>query len=183
MSIVITGRPISATVANFRQIDWREGGLSFRLLFSPGVVENAPQTAMGNINVIEGTANDVESRPGTAFPTLSFIPVGDALERIEDILSSLVNAVALVGGRSQRRGNLGYPNIPIVGSPCALRMAFSSSHPDQTMPITQRMNMPISANVRQLSRKYLPGFLIVSTKTKSGFWQWPSRPTVPRSAC
>lgn len=119
MSIVITGRPISATVANFRQIDWREGGLSFRLLFSPGVVENAPQTAMGNINVIEGTANDVESRPGTAFPTLSFIPVGDALERIEDILSSLANAVALVRGRSRRRGNLGYPDLCHGASLCA----------------------------------------------------------------
>lgn len=115
MSIVIAGRPIAATVANFRQIDWREGGLSFRLLFSPGVIENAPQTVMGSIDVIDGTANDVESRLGKAFPTLSFLPVGDALERIEDILSSLANAVALVGSLAVISGVLVLAGAMSVG--------------------------------------------------------------------
>jgi putative ABC transport system permease protein len=115
MSIVIAGRPIAVTVANFRQIDWRQGGLSFRLLFSPGVVENAPQTVMGSIDVIDGTAPDVENRLSKAFPTLSFLRVGDALVRIEDILSSLANAVALVGSLAVISGILVLAGALTVG--------------------------------------------------------------------
>lgn len=115
MSIIVAGRPIEVTVANFREIDWREGGLSFRLLFSPGVIENAPQTFMGSIDVTDGAAAGVESRLSKAFPTLSFLPVGDALERIEAILLSLANAVALVGSLAVISGVLVLAGAIAVG--------------------------------------------------------------------
>lgn len=115
MTIVVAGRPIAVTIANFRDIDWREGGLSFRILFSPGVIENAPQTVMGSIDVTDGAAPGVESRLSKAFPTLSFLPVGDALERIEAILSSLANAVALVGSLAVISGVLVLAGAMAVG--------------------------------------------------------------------
>lgn len=115
LTIAIAGRPITVTVANFRDIDWREGGLSFRLLLSPGVIENAPQTVMGSVDVIDGAAAGVESRLSKAFPTLSFLPVGDALERIEAILSSLANAVALVGSLAVLSGVLVLAGAMAVG--------------------------------------------------------------------
>lgn len=115
MRIVVAGRPIEVTVANFRDIDWREGGLSFRLLFSPGVIENAPQTVMGGIDVVDGAAQGVEARLSQAFPTLNFLPVGDALERIEAILSSLANAVALVGSLAVVSGVLVLAGAMAVG--------------------------------------------------------------------
>ncbi|WIJ25916.1 ABC transporter permease [Devosia sp. RR2S18] len=115
LSIVIAGRPIDVTIANFREIDWREGGLNFRLLFSPGIIETAPQTVMGSINVIDGAAPDVESRLSNAFPTLSFLPVGDALARIQAILSSLANAVALVGSLAVISGILVLAGAMTVG--------------------------------------------------------------------
>ncbi|MEQ8599822.1 MAG: FtsX-like permease family protein [Devosia sp.] len=115
MRISIAGRPIDVTIANFRTIDWREGGLSFRLLFSPGVVEAAPQTLMGSIEVVDGAAAGVETRLGRAFPTLSFLPVGEALKQIEDILSSLANAVALVGSLAVLSGVLVLAGAMTVG--------------------------------------------------------------------
>lgn len=115
MSIAIAGRPLNVTIANFREIDWREGGLNFRLLVSPGVIENAPQTVMGSIDVVDGAAAAVESRLSKAFPALSFLPVGDALERIEDILSSLANAVALVGSLAVVSGILVLAGAMTVG--------------------------------------------------------------------
>ncbi|MDV3253054.1 FtsX-like permease family protein [Devosia sp. BK] len=115
IGIVVAGRPIAVTVANFREIDWREGGLNFRLLFSPGVIENAPQTVMGSIDVLDGAAPEVESRLSKAFPTLNFLPVGDALERIEAILSSLANAVALVGSLAVVSGVLVLAGAMAVG--------------------------------------------------------------------
>jgi putative ABC transport system permease protein len=115
MRIGIAGRPIEVTIANFRIIDWREGGLSFRLLFSPGVIEAAPQTLMGSIAVVDGAAPDVETRLGQAFPTLTFLPVGEALKQIEDILSSLANAVALVGSLAVISGVLVLAGAMTVG--------------------------------------------------------------------
>ena len=115
MRISIAGRPIKVTIANFRTIDWREGGLNFRLLFSPGVVEAAPQTLMGSIEVVDGAAAGVETRLGRAFPTLSFLPVGEALKQIEDILSSLANAVALVGSLAVLSGVLVLAGAMTVG--------------------------------------------------------------------
>ncbi|ODT71444.1 MAG: hypothetical protein ABS75_09295 [Pelagibacterium sp. SCN 63-23] len=115
MRIGIAGRPIEATIANFRSIDWREGGPSFRLLLSPGVAEAAPQTLMGSIATVDGAAPEVETRLGRAFPTLTFLPVGDALERIETILSSLANAVALVGSLAVVSGVLVLAGAMTVG--------------------------------------------------------------------
>lgn len=115
MSIAVAGRPIEVTIASFRDIDWREGGLNFRLLFSPGVIENAPQTVMGSIDVTDGAAPGVESRLSKAFPTLNYLPVGDVLQRIAGILSSLANAVALVGSLAVISGILVLAGAMAVG--------------------------------------------------------------------
>jgi putative ABC transport system permease protein len=97
MEISVLGRPIAVTIANFRDIDWRDGGLNFRLLFSPGLIESAPQTFMGGLKVADGADAVIEHKLVNQFPALTFLPVGDALERISAILASLGNAVALVG--------------------------------------------------------------------------------------
>lgn len=115
LSIVIAGRPIAVSIANFREIDWREGGLAFRLLFSPGMIEGAPQTVMGSIDVADGAVAGVESRLSAAFPALAFLPVQDALQRIEAILSSLANAVALVGSLAVVSGVLVLAGAMTVG--------------------------------------------------------------------
>ncbi|SMQ65097.1 putative ABC transport system permease protein [Devosia lucknowensis] len=115
MRIAVAGRAIDVTVANFRDIDWREGGVNFRLLFSPGMVESAPQTVMGAIDVVDGAAPGVEGRLSQAFPTLSFLPVGYAIARVEEILSSLANAVALVGSLAVVSGVLVLAGAMAVG--------------------------------------------------------------------
>ena len=115
ITIGVAGRPLKATIASFRAIDWREGGLSFRLLLSPGIIESAPQTVMGSIDVVDGAAPAVESRLSAAFPTLTFLPVGEALERIAGILSSLANAVALVGSLAVVSGMLVLAGAMTVG--------------------------------------------------------------------
>jgi putative ABC transport system permease protein len=97
MVVSVLGRPITARIASFREIDWRSANLSFRILFSPGLIEKAPQSFMGSIKAQKGTDAAIESALGQQFPTLNFLPVGDALNRVADILASLANAVALVG--------------------------------------------------------------------------------------
>jgi putative ABC transport system permease protein len=115
MSFTIAGRPLEATIASFREIDFRDGMFNFSILFSPGLIENAPQTVMGTMEVAEGAAAAVENRLGSAFPTLAILPVGDALERIAGILASLANAVALVGSLAVVSGILVLAGAMTVG--------------------------------------------------------------------
>lgn len=115
LTIGIAGRPISATIASFRDIDWRKNGLSFRILFSPGVIQGAPQTFMGSIKARKGAEGDVESVLSRTFPALTFLPVGDAIARISAILSSLANAVALVGSLAVVSGVLVLAGAMTVG--------------------------------------------------------------------
>lgn len=115
ITIGIAGRPITARIASFRDIDWREGGLSFRILFSPGVIEGAPQSYMGSISVADGTEASVETALSRSFPALTYLPVGDALARISSILSSLANAVALVGSLAVVSGVLVLAGAMTVG--------------------------------------------------------------------
>jgi len=98
IEIALFGRPITATIASFRDFSWREGNMNFMIVFSPGLIESAPANYLATINVTPGTAQDVERGLARQFPELNFIPVGEAIERAGGIIQSLANAVALVGG-------------------------------------------------------------------------------------
>ncbi|MDR3475000.1 MAG: FtsX-like permease family protein [Devosia sp.] len=98
MEIVISGRPIAVTVANIRRVDWQNASLSFEILFSPGLIEAAPATAMGSLKVVPGGETAVQGALVRDFPTLGFIPVGDVLAQISSIIGALANAVTIVGG-------------------------------------------------------------------------------------
>ncbi len=115
LTMTIAGRPLTATISSFREIDWRENGLSFRILFSPGVIEGAPQSFMGSITVHNGAESAVETELSSTFPALTFLPIGDALVRISAILSSLANAVALVGSLAVASGVLVLAGAMSVG--------------------------------------------------------------------
>jgi putative ABC transport system permease protein len=115
LTLAIAGRPVTATIASFREIDWRKNGLSFRILFSPGIIEQAPQTYMGSIKALKGAEADVETALSKTFPALTFLPVGDAIARISAILESLANAVALVGSLAVVSGVLVLAGAMTVG--------------------------------------------------------------------
>lgn len=98
MDISISGRPIAVTIASFRDIDVSRPGLSFPIIFSPGLIEGAPATLIGTIRAAPGASAAVEHTLAERFPDLIFIPVGDVLERIAGLFSNLANAVSIVGG-------------------------------------------------------------------------------------
>jgi len=98
VTIAISGRPIEATIANIRRVDWQNASLSFDILFSPGVIEAAPATNMGSLKTGPGDVAGVEALLVKNFPTLGFIPVSDVLTQISAVVGALANAVGIVGG-------------------------------------------------------------------------------------
>lgn len=97
LEITISGRPITVEIASFRDIDVSQPGLSFPIVFSPGMIEGAPATLIGTVKASPGAEHQVESLLIEAFPELTFVPVGDVLQRIAALLSNLADAVSIVG--------------------------------------------------------------------------------------
>jgi len=97
MEIAISGRPITVTVANIRHVDWQNASISFEILFSPGLIEAAPGTSMGALKTRPTDADAVQAELVKNFPTLGFIPVGDVLAQIANVVGALANAVTIVG--------------------------------------------------------------------------------------
>lgn len=98
MTMTISGRPIKFKIASFRHIDWHSAAVSFEILASPGVIQSAPATVIGTLKTPPAHEQQVQETLVTTFPTLAFIPVSAALSAIANVIGSLANAVALVGG-------------------------------------------------------------------------------------
>lgn len=106
ISIAIAGRPVEMTIASFRRIDERGPEFSFRILVSPGLIEAAPQSFFGSLKAQPGRAAEVEAALVERLPGVSFVPVGEALVRVQALFDGLVDAIALVSGTAVVAGVL-----------------------------------------------------------------------------
>ena len=60
------GRNVEAEIASLRVIDWTGLGLNFVLIFSPGLLEAAPQIHIATVKIV----------PGPGSPTLADVDGG-----------------------------------------------------------------------------------------------------------
>ncbi|MBB3764997.1 ABC transporter permease [Sphingomicrobium lutaoense] len=96
MTVSILGRPLTAEIASFREIDWRSYGFNFALIFSPGSLDDAPYTLMSTVSAPPGTdLVAFEREVVEAFPQVSAIKVADIVSEFRAILLSLDAAVRI----------------------------------------------------------------------------------------
>lgn len=98
ITFIIYGEELTATIASFRDFEWRGGGINFGLVLSPGAIEQFPTSYLGMLKAAEGQDEALQKLLVERFPEFIFVPVGEAIAVIQDILATLTNAVALVGG-------------------------------------------------------------------------------------
>ena len=94
LTISIVGRPVTATIASLRTIDWRSFGFNFAIIFAPGSLEEVPHTQMATVT----PGADADTRPFerklvNALPQVSAIRVGDIVAEVRSILVSLDAAI------------------------------------------------------------------------------------------
>ena len=106
LEVTIAGRPITATIASFRHVDARRAGADFPVVFSPGLIEQAPATFIATMKVKPGSESTAERELARAFPDVAIAPVGEALDLVAQLVGSLANAVATVGGVAVASGML-----------------------------------------------------------------------------
>ncbi len=106
IELSILGRPFLAEIASFRQIDVRGPAFAFSVVLSPGLIESAPASFTATMKTVPEAEAAVSGELARGYPTLQFLPVSDALNRLAEVLGSVANAVAVVGGFAVLSGML-----------------------------------------------------------------------------
>ncbi len=106
ITVNVLGRPITAKIANFRAIDWRTLRVNFVMVFSPGVIEHAPQTHIAAIRLDPKYENAVENAVAAKFANISAVRVRDVLKAVSDLMSRIAGAVQLTAAVTILAGTL-----------------------------------------------------------------------------
>ncbi len=95
VTVNVLGRPITATVANFRKIDWQTMGINFVMVFSPNSFRGAPYMALATAAFPTdypardtALARDVAQR----YPAITTVRVRDVLDAVNRFVGKLGTA-------------------------------------------------------------------------------------------
>jgi putative ABC transport system permease protein len=116
LAVNVLGRTFLARIANLREVDWSRLGINFVMVFSPGALNQAPQTAMAALRVPPDQEDALERAVTDRFANVSAIRVKEALDSVDHILSGVVRAVQAVAGVTLLAGLL-----VLAGTAAALR--------------------------------------------------------------
>ncbi len=95
----ISGRNITAQVANIRELDVRNIRTAFVFVFRPGSLENAPQSFAANVlkrmpaNERQKLQRDVIDK----FPNVQIIDVAEIIKVVQNLIENFVLAISFVG--------------------------------------------------------------------------------------
>ena len=104
LTINILGRNVEVTIANLREIDWASLSMNFVMIFSPGLLERAPQSHIATVKAERETEDALEIAVTDRFINVSSIRVKEALEQVGALIGQIavavraIAAVALVAG-------------------------------------------------------------------------------------
>ncbi len=104
LTINILGRNVEVTIANLREVDWSSLSMNFVMIFSPGLLERAPQSHIATVKADRDTEDALEIAVTDRFINVSSIRVKEALEQVAALIGQIaiavraIAAVALVAG-------------------------------------------------------------------------------------
>ena len=96
VTINVLGRDITATIANFRNVEWGSLSINFVMVFSPNTFAGAPHGWLATLTNPDGdTAKNAEILGAVtqAFPTVTTIEVRAALEIAGELVGQLATAI------------------------------------------------------------------------------------------
>jgi putative ABC transport system permease protein len=95
----ISGRKITARVANIRKIDLRNTRTAFVFVFRPGTLEKAPQTFAATILKRVGATDRQRLQRDVldTFPNVQIFDVADIVAAVQKLVSNFVLAISFVG--------------------------------------------------------------------------------------
>lgn len=111
----VFGDEITATIGSFRDFAFRSGGVNFAFVLSPNAIADFPVSYLGLMKATPGSERSLQTSLVKDFPSLIFLPVGDALATFATILSSVTTAIEVIGGLAVVSGVLVLAGAMVAG--------------------------------------------------------------------
>ena len=89
ITVNILGRPIQATVANLRKVEWRGMGINFLMVLSPGALAGAPHTHIATLHAKPESEGRIMRAVGRELPSVTPVLVREQIVRVSDSLGKL----------------------------------------------------------------------------------------------
>lgn len=106
LSINLLGREVEVEIANLRVIDWAQLSINFVMVFSPGLLEAAPQTYIATLRADAGAEDAIERAVTDRFANVSSIRVKDVLLMVTVMLGHVAAALRVAGAVALAAGIL-----------------------------------------------------------------------------
>jgi putative ABC transport system permease protein len=115
ITINVLGREITGTIANTRDFEWSALTINFVMVFSPGILEGAPQTHIATARIDTDREVALQKAVADRFANISAIRVKDALETASRILTAVGDAVRLTASVTLLAGILVLGGAMVAG--------------------------------------------------------------------
>lgn len=96
ITVNILGRDVTGRIANLRRLDWATLTINFVMVFSPGILEAAPQTHIATVRVDPAHEVDLQRKVTDRFANVSAIRVKDALATVERLVGTMTTAITAI---------------------------------------------------------------------------------------
>ncbi len=106
LAINVLGRVFEAEVASLRRVDWTAFDINFVVIFSPGVLEGAPQTHLATAHATPEAEPVLERAVTERFANITAVPVRAIIEALDEIMGRIGVAIQAVAGLTVAAGLL-----------------------------------------------------------------------------
>ncbi|OUS07106.1 drug:proton antiporter [Rhodobacterales bacterium 52_120_T64] len=89
----VLGRDITSTITNFRDVEWSGMGINFLMVLNPAALENAPHSHIATVYAEPEAEGALLREVADAFPNITAIRVGDAIDKVTDALTGIASAI------------------------------------------------------------------------------------------
>ena len=106
LTINVLGRAFTAEVASLRRVDWTAFDINFLVIFSPGVLEGAPQTQLATAHATPEAEPVLERAVTERFANITAIPIRAIIEALDELMGRIGVAIQAVAGLTVAAGLL-----------------------------------------------------------------------------
>ena len=106
LSVNVLGREFTAEVASLRRVDWTAFDINFVVIFSPGVLEGAPQTQLATAHATPEAEPVLERAVTERFANITAIPIRAIIEALDELMGRIGVAIQAVAGLTVAAGLL-----------------------------------------------------------------------------
>lgn len=106
LTVNILGRDIEAEVAVVRDLDFRNVGINYTVVFAPGTLEAAPQTFVATLHTSAEAEPVVQRAVAAKYANITMVRVKDALDTVNSIITNIGMAVRVTAAVTLLAGTL-----------------------------------------------------------------------------